>query len=299
MPTTAWVHLTARMSPAVPDLCRPEVAAWLWTHLRSAFPLAIAAVLMPDHPHVVVAVSDAEAARLRLARLLGHFGRTFGVGGRVCQVPEPAEIRGGRVLARQVRYVALNPCRAGLAACPLESMWSTHRDVIGACVDPWVTAARLADALGQQHRDFAVRHHAYVSGDPHASVAGTTMPIAARPTTMSRVALHTIAEAVAAATRTPIHAIRKRGRSRELFVVLACEQGWDQPARLAQICACCERTIANLTRGVDPAALQAARLCLGDRRLRRGVPEFPQDGSSPPPGASECPSFRLRETRDR
>jgi hypothetical protein len=225
--------------------------------------------LMPDHPHLVLASDDPAAAGQRLARLLGHFGRRFGIWGRVSKVPPPAPIRGGEVLARQIRYVALNPCRAQLLRCPLAWMWSTHRDVVGATADPWVTADRLSLALGTHPRAFAARHHAYVSGDPRARVEGTPLPQIAATTTMPTAALQTIAEAAAAATRSHPDAIRSRGPTRAVFVPLAFDQGWNQVARLAELCDCCPRTITNLREATDPIALQAARMCLGDARLRR------------------------------
>jgi hypothetical protein len=265
----SWFHLTARMSPVAPDLARDDTGAWLWMQLRAAFPEALAATLMPDHPHLVLPSDDPTAAAQRLARLLGHFGRRFGVWGRVSKVPPPASIRGGEVLARQVRYVALNPCRAALVRCPLAWMWSTHRDVMGATVDPWVTADRLAHALGLHPRAFAARHHAYVSGDPRARIEGTPLPQLAKTTNMPTVALETIAEAAAAATRADVAAIRSRGPTRALFVALAFDQGWNQVARLTELCDCCPRTIGNLRAAVDPLALHAARMCLGDARLRR------------------------------
>lgn len=269
MASAPWIHLTARMSPAAPELSRHDTGAWLWVQLRAAFPDVLAATLMPDHPHLVLAAEDPNAARQRLARLLGHFGRRFGIWGRVSQVPPPAPIRGGDVLARQIRYVALNPCRARLVSCPLAWTWSTHRDVLGATVDPWVTADRLARALGMHSRAFATRHHAYVSGDPRARINGTPLPQIAPTTTMPTAALHTIAQAAAAATRTEPDAIRSRGPARALFVALAFDQGWNQIARLADLCDCCSRTITNLRHAADPVALRAARVCLGDARLRR------------------------------
>jgi hypothetical protein len=44
-----------------------------------------------------------------------------------------------RKLARQVRYIVLNPCRDRIVGDPLSWMWSTQRDVMGATVQPWVT----------------------------------------------------------------------------------------------------------------------------------------------------------------
>ncbi len=264
-----WIHLTARCTPTVPDLTNDEVGRWLWTHLREAFPLAIAAVLMPDHPHVVVASSDAERDRVRLARMLGQLGRHFGVRGQASDVPTPEPIRGGIVLARHVRYIALNPCRKRLVECPLAWPWSTHRDVVGAIADPWVDAARLARALGAQWNGFVARHPAYVSADPHVDVAGTPLPVAAVSTVVPVVDLGRIARAVAATLRQPLVAIRQVGAARRLLVTLAIDQGWTAPTKLAELCACSTRTIRRLARDPDLAALAAARLCLGDARLRR------------------------------
>jgi hypothetical protein len=269
MPAPAWIHLTARVSSAdAPPLTRHDTAQWLWDRMRNAFPLAIAVMLMPDHPHLVVPSDDPEASRQRLARLLGQWGRRFGVRGQLGHVPAPQPIRGGQVLARQVRYVALNPCRRGLTRCPLAWPWSTHRDVVGAIVDPWVSARRMIGALATSEHDFVARHHAYVSGDPHASVAGTRMPVPAAPTTVARFPLDSIARAVLAATRSPAHALTLRGPTRSLFIALAVEQGWAHAADLARISGCSSQTVRRLAHDVDPVGLAAVRLCLGDARLR-------------------------------
>jgi hypothetical protein len=288
MPKPSYFHLTASVLPTALDLCRADTGAWLWTHLRTAFLRAIAVTLMPDHPHIVTPSDDPEVDRERLARLLGQLGRSFGVRGRISETPAPAPIRDRDVLARQVRYVALNPCRARLVRCPLAWQWSTHRDVVGACVDPWVAAQRLAVALGQPQRDFVARHHAYVSGDPHARIEGTSLPSPARPSALPKFTLREIAEAVAAATRQPLREIRRRSRSRALFVALAHDQGWRNLQQLATACACGRHAIQRAV--VDPEALAAARLCLGDARLRgpgtsaprnathRSCPPHEQDG---------------------
>jgi hypothetical protein len=269
MPPSRWIHLTARVTPGAPDLTRADTGAWLWTRMRAAFPQAIAVTLMPDHPHLLLACEDPEAARARLARLLGQFGRSFGIRGQVSLVPAAEPIRDGSVLARQVRYVALNPCRKQLATCPLAWQWSTHRDIVGAIVDPWVSAARLAGALGASSRGFAIRHHGYVSADPHAHVEGTPFPSPAPSTNMCSHTLRSIAEAVAATTRRPVAALRRRGVMRATFVALAIDQGWKQTAQLAEICGCCQLTIRNLAADVNPSTLAAAKLCLGDARLGR------------------------------
>jgi hypothetical protein len=258
------------MSPLAPALHHEDTGAWLWHNLREAFPDAVAVTLMPDHPHLVV--PDAPLVDQRLARLLGHFGRTFRVRGRAAAVASPEPIRSRAALARHVRYVALNPCRANLVRCPLAWPWSTHRDVVGACADPWVTAERLARVLGVSRRSFEARHHAYVSADPHADVAGTPMPHAAKHVDVAALPLQFLIDAVAAATRSSPHAITRKGLPRALFVALAIDQGWRQPALLSRVARCSPRTIHRLAQGIDADVLDAARLCAASSRLRTLAP---------------------------
>lgn len=265
-----WIHLTAMMGRDAPSLTRPDVAGWLWPRLRAAFPHAIASLLMPNHPHVLPSAEELAPARARLARLLGQLARQFGVR-HAADVAEGVIIREGIVLARQVRYIVLNPCREGLVRCPLAWMWSSHRDVIGASVDPWITADRLADALGRRRDGFAGWYHGYVSGDPSAAIGGTPLPSAAASTCAAMVGLGEIAAACAAALRVPVAAIREHGRARALFAALARDQGWTDTRLLASLCDCSPLTIRRVRARVDAPALAAARLCLGDPRLRDAI----------------------------
>lgn len=267
MPPRVWIHLTAKLSLGMPDLTRDESATWVWPRMRAAFPETIAAILMPDHPHLLLASEDPEGDRHRLARLLGQLGRRLGVRGRASTVADVQIVLPGQKLARAVRYIALNPCRRRLASCPLAWSWSTHRDVVGASVDPWVTADRLAVALARTTDDFAARHHAYVSGDPHADVRGTPLPVAAASTRVPADPLATVIDAATAALRAPLDAVRRVGPARNLFVALARDQGWTNVAQLADAASCSVDTIYRAN--VDAAALGAARVCLGDARLRR------------------------------
>jgi len=186
-------HFTARLTLDSPDLSN-AAAAWVWFHLRLLFPAALAVVVMPDHIHLVV--DAGKRGRERLRRCLGQFGRWFP--GRWEPAPAPVPIHGLRKLRRQVRYVVLNPCRAGMVDDPLSWLWSTHRDVMGASSAPWVTPERLARALGERVEGFAERHHAYVSADPSAAVAGTPPP---RPRAVLDADLPSVARAAALSTR--------------------------------------------------------------------------------------------------
>ena len=152
------IHITACRTSSVASLTEHERASWIWSKLRKAFPAALAAVLMPNHIHVLSPSECPDAAQRRLRDVLGGFTRHQHPGSAVpvwVPPPIPTTIPDRRHLARQVRYVALNPCRAGLAPDPLTWPWSTHRDVIGAISHPWVPAERLWGSASSPQR-FAV-----------------------------------------------------------------------------------------------------------------------------------------------
>jgi hypothetical protein len=264
-----FLHLVAHTLGSLAVVCEPEAARWLWTHLRRAFEDAIAVVLMPDHLHLVTDHPDAAAARRRLAQTLRHFTRRFAPTNRLWQAPEAGIVRTVAALRRTVRYVALNPCRAGLASDPLEWPWSTHRDVVGAIADPWVTADRLATMLQRPRRGFEEEQHAYTSADPDVAVTGTPLPSPATHATAPRNSLAMVVQAAAAATRGMPSDVQHRSRTRALFIQLAWSQGWHDQRQLAEICGTSTRTIRSHRKAPDEALLAAGLLCLGDRRLLR------------------------------
>jgi hypothetical protein len=267
-----WIHMTARTLRPYAPLCEPEHAGWLWGRLRATFPVVAASALLPNHPHAVPWVDDPRQGREAFGRLLGHFRRRLGLRrplwepvSRIDVIDDP------KMLARTVRYVALNPCRAELVRDPLEWLWSTHRDVVGAVVDPWVTAESLARALGRHQDGFVERFHAYVSGDPSVNVAGTRPPMPAREQPVPREPLESIAAAAVAATRGTFADLERRGATRRLFVLLARHQGWRDTSLIASMCDMTPRTIRRLAHADDLELLAAGAMCLGDDRLLRAV----------------------------
>jgi len=107
------------------------------------------------------------------------------------------------------------------------------------------------------------------------------MPQPVLSTTRARLPITTLHEAVAAATRTPLEAIRRPGIARGLFVALAIDRGWRDTAILAELAGCSTRTIQRLVTEVDVAGLRAARLCAGDPRLiQRARPHQARRGIS-------------------
>jgi hypothetical protein len=142
---------------------------------------------------------------------------------------------------------------------------------MGATVDPWIDARRLSKALGRSERGFARWFHGYVSGDPSVRVEGTPMPVAAPATDYPTVSLHAVLVAAAMALRVPITDVRRtRSPARRLFLLLARRQGWRDVRQLARVAGMSRRAVLDQlarTEPGDPAALDAAALCLGDARL--------------------------------
>ena len=263
-------HLTARLLGV--EALNSEQASYVWDALRRGFPDALAAVLLPDHLHTIPDLDALAVARQRLAAVLSgvtrhwRWGRQGSHEWRLAPARTLASNRDH--LARDIRYLALNPCRAGLVGDPLEWLWSTHRDVVGAVADPWVSASRLAAALARPVAGFVRTHHAYVSGDPAVRVNGTRVPRPATPASMTAFGLEHLCAATLAATRARAEGLRRRTLTRHLLVLMAYRYRFGRPRVLAQLCQTSTQTIRALRdAALDQSVIDAAELCLGDPRL--------------------------------
>jgi hypothetical protein len=271
-----WNHWAVRATTPHQPFLEVESAGWVWKHLREAFPGALAAVLMPNHLHLILRQEEDAA---KLYGLLSAISRRFELPKLWQAISKPASIPDRHHLRRQVRYIALNPCRAKLCADPLEWPWSSYIDLMGASSDPWVTDFGLATILSETRRGFRGRFHAYVSGDPSVAVAGTAMPHASPPRHLPQEPLADILAAASAALRIPGAEVQKRGELRQLFIHLAWRQGWRKTGLLAQVCGVTPRAIRFMLAQTPACGLEAATLCLGDERLRQAwTAEFPQTG---------------------
>jgi len=233
--------------------------------------MALAAILMPDHLHLLLLGAPTLIQR-RLRAMISGLRRSKGPVSALRWLPIelPSVVPNNfKHCIRQIRYIALNPCRAGLVADPLAWPLSTYRDVMGGMADPWVTAARLAKMVGRAEAGFRSFLHRYVSSDPSVHVEGTAMPIAAPATRVASANLAAIAEAAAAATRGRPADIRSTGPTRKLFLRLARYCGWTQTLPLAEACAMTPIGGRTSLRRIhhDTASVAAAALCLGDPRM--------------------------------
>ena len=255
------LHLVAHAAKGRLLFSDAREATALWSIVAEHFPELIAATLMPDHVHLLVP----SAPGLRLGHAMSAYTRWFAHHRRVrngslwSAHPEPECLPDDTHARRTVRYVLLNPCRAGLVADPLAWPWSTHRDRVG------FAAAPIGPV--EPHR---ARFHAYVSGDPAVAVGGTPLPQLQH----RAFALDDIAAAVIAVFRVAPGALTTRHPARSAFVRAAWVHGNQDANELADAAGLTRRRVEQLVtnlplRGSELAdpALAAVVAATGDRRF--------------------------------
>ena len=145
----------------------------------------LAYCLMPNHVHLVV---EAEVAELSdaMRRLNGgyaqRFNRVHGYRGHLFQGrfhSRPVLDEGH--LPESIRYVVLNPVRAGLCERPEHWRWSSYRASVGLAPTPrFLSHDRLASALSASPADTAKVLREFVDAALAAPAQGTvpgTVPV--------------------------------------------------------------------------------------------------------------------------
>jgi hypothetical protein len=267
-----FVHVTAKVVRARLPLHHPEIAPIVWRSLRRAFPQALAASLMPDHVHGMVPAPDEATGRRDLAFALRGLQRRTDVVGdiRWARASTDGVVRPGLKAARHARYIVLNPHRKGLVDDPLCWPWTTHRDVMGAVVDPWVTPERLARACWRSEHDFGPWFHRYVCSESTVDPRAARLPEPVAPGGHAELPLAYLRDAALSCTRSEPDALTRRTRARRVFLQLAPDQGWRDAKALASFCNMSPRGVRWARERSESALLIPARLCLGDARLREG-----------------------------
>lgn len=117
---------------------------------------------MTNHIHALVQISDAPLGQLIL-RIASQYAR--GVQTRLDTTGHLFERRYHAVLVDAdaylmtiVRYIHLNPVRAGLVTDPATYPWSSHRVYLGACQRDWVTTGFTFRMLANQPNDAVSRY---------------------------------------------------------------------------------------------------------------------------------------------
>ena len=246
-----------------------DKADWLWLKLRRTFPSVLAACLMPDHIHLLLAPGVARDLSRRLGGVLSGFARRARAPGYWAPVGTPTVVPNIRHLRRTVRYIHMNPWREGLVADPLCWPWSTHRDAIGARYIPWLEASALAASLGWGLRDFPRFFHRYTVTDRDYRPDRLEFPTAHRSVGVPGLSPADVAAAVRASGLYLDAALSAR-----LLAHVARAEGWPV-ARFSEFAGRTPRTMQRYAREERPVlgtgvqnAPPACALCLGDARLR-------------------------------
>ncbi len=263
-----WNHWVVRACTPHEPFKSFTLARWTWISLCNLYPDMLSAILMPNHLHLILPLDTEKKDLPKLTGLLGAISKKQGISGLWQAIPPASLIPDKYHLRRQLRYVALNPCRKKLCSDPLEWYWSTYREIMGATVQSGVKPFRLAKALGESETGFKVRFHDYVSADPSVNVEGTPFPQSAIPKIWAEKSIGEILAASAAALRVRTSEVNEKGLLRPLFIHLASLHGWHRPSLLAQICGITPRNTQYILNRSQPKSIVAAELCLGDRRLR-------------------------------
>jgi len=231
-------------------------AGALWVRLRERLPEARAVCLMPDHVHVL----HGRDVRRRLGDAANAYAQwrnaRRGERGRVFEhLPPTEEVGAGQKARRHVRYIHLNPCRAGLVTDPLAWAWSTHRDAVGLALPPW--RRRVPDPLA---------FHRYVSGDPTVHVRGTELPGLTLALPGGERGFRAVQAAVSELLRVPWSEVTRRGPARRLVVSATVELGALSISEVARLAGVTPRAVRQASVGSDPRVAQVAQV-VGDARF--------------------------------
>jgi len=122
-------------------------------------------VLMTNHVHLVVTPARPESLALVMQAVGRQYVRRFnhrhGRTGTLWEGRYRASIiQEDRYLLACLRYMEMNPVRAGIVAAPEAYAWSSHRHHLGLVVDPLVSPHSVYWALGNTpfDREVAYRH---------------------------------------------------------------------------------------------------------------------------------------------
>jgi putative transposase len=135
------------------DIDRERYLAILQAAVASHAIAVHAYVLMPNHAHLLITPTEDAA----IGRALQTHGRQYvrwfndrhgRTGGLFEGRYRSAVVEADRYLLACMRYIELNPVRAGLASDPTQFPWSSHRHHIGMRTDALVSDHSVFWALG-------------------------------------------------------------------------------------------------------------------------------------------------------
>lgn len=175
----------------------------LWHCLLRVAPAPIALCIMPNHLHLITPSPVKGALGHALSGFARRWHHRHGTGGELFgRLPAVEHVATREKQRRLHRYVALNPCRAGLTANPLAWPLSTFIDDVGLSIGP--VRRRVNDVY---------RHHAYIVSDERTNRAPLPQADVEAPD------LWALTRAISHVTRTPLeHVLDRPGPSRTLAI---------------------------------------------------------------------------------
>lgn len=98
---------------------------------------------MPNHLHLIIQIADHPLGGI-MQRIASRYARVFqarlGTTGHLFERRYHAQlVDADRYLLALLRYVHLNPVRAGIVSDPADYRWSSHRNYLGARCTAWVS----------------------------------------------------------------------------------------------------------------------------------------------------------------
>jgi hypothetical protein len=122
---------------------------------------------MPNHVHLLLETGDVILSRIMLwlgTAYVRYFNRRYGKIGHLFQGRYKAILcdKDAYLLAL-VRYLHLNPVRAGIVRDPAEYPWSSHRAYLGVTRDIGIPRATILGQLGPQPSQAVAAYREYVS----------------------------------------------------------------------------------------------------------------------------------------
>ena len=136
--------------------------------------ILLAYVLMSNHFHLLLRLT-AETLSRGMQWLNGEYARRFNrrhgrVGHLIQGRPWCVLVEEERYLREVLRYVVLNPVRAGMVETPEAHSWSSHRAVIGDVPEPdWLAIDDVLSPFGRDRASARLRYRQFVHDAIHVS----------------------------------------------------------------------------------------------------------------------------------
>jgi REP element-mobilizing transposase RayT len=141
---------------------------------------------MTNHIHLLVQVSDAPLGRLML-RIASQYARrvqaSLATTGHLFERRYHAVlVDADRYLLHLIRYIHLNPVRAGIVADPVDYRWSSHRAYLGQPRPSWLCCDFALQLLGADACETRARYQAFMNDAEECRWGqGPLQPHAERP----------------------------------------------------------------------------------------------------------------------